>query len=66
MSQDLVTSNSLLYNIANDRQLLSSRGKLNMIPVIRKNQTTDIIANRLEIQNSYIENPGFPNFMEIT
>ena len=65
MNQDLVTSNSLLYNIANDRQLLSSRGKFNVIPVIRKNQTTDIIANRLGIQNSYIENPGFPNFVEV-
>lgn len=65
MNQDLVTSNSLLYNIANDRQLLSSRGKLNVIPVVPKNQTTDIVANRLEIQNSYIENPGFPDFVEM-
>lgn len=45
MNQDLVTSNSLLYNIANDRQLLSSGGKLNMIPVIRKNQTTVTLEN---------------------
>ena len=31
----------------------------------RKNQTTDTIDNRLEIQNSYIENPGFPDFVEV-
>ena len=33
--------------------------------LVRKNQTTDIIANYLEVQNSYIENPGFPDFVEV-
>lgn len=33
--------------------------------LVRKNQTTDIIANCLEIQNSYIENPGFLDFVEV-
>lgn len=33
--------------------------------LVRKNHTTDIIANYLEIQNSYIENPGFPDFVEV-
>lgn len=34
--------------------------------LVRKNQTTDIIANCLEIQNSYIENLGFTDFVEVT
>lgn len=66
MNQDLVTSNSLLYNIANDRQLLSSRGKLNVIPVVPKNQTTDKTVSYSKILNNYVENSGFPNFMETT
>ena len=33
--------------------------------LVRKNHTTDIIANCLEIQNSYIENLGFPDFVEV-
>ena len=42
-----------------------NEGEFDESSVIRKNQTTDIIANRLEIQNSYIENPGFPDFVEV-
>lgn len=65
MNQDLTMSSSLLYRTVNNRQLLFSKSKLNMVPVVWKNQTTDRIANCLEIQNSYIENSGFPNFVEV-
>ena len=42
-----------------------SGGELSGSLLVRKNQTTDIIANRLEIPNSHIENPGFPDFVEM-
>lgn len=64
MNQALVTSNYLLYKIANDRQPLSRGGKFNMISVIWKNQMACTIAGCLGRLGSYIENPGFPNFVE--
>jgi len=41
-----------------------SGGELSGSLLVRKKQTTDIISNSLEIPNSHIENPGFPNFVE--
>lgn len=32
--------------------------------VVRKNQTTNEIITCSEIVNSYLENPGFPDFVE--
>ena len=45
-------------NVFNEDEL---KGSL----LVRKNQTTDIIANCLEIQNNYIENLGFPDFVGV-
>lgn len=64
MNQALVTSNYLLYKIANDRQPLSRRGKFNMNPAIQKNQVACTIVGCLGGLGIYIENPGFPNFVE--
>lgn len=65
MNRDLTIPNSLLCRTANNRQLLFGKSKLNAVSVGRKNQTTDRTANCLEIQNSYIENSGFPDFVEV-
>jgi hypothetical protein cdiviTM7_01413 len=53
--------NFFICKISND---LSDREKLDKILVIRKNQTTDEITTYSEIPNNYIENPGFPDFVE--
>lgn len=50
-----------ICKISND---LSDREKLDKILVIRKNQTTDEITTYSEIPNNYIENLGFPDFVE--
>ncbi len=34
--------------------------------LVRKNQTTDKTVSYSKILNNYVENSGFPNFMEIT
>ena len=65
MNQDLTMPNSLLCRITNNRQLLFSKSKLNIAPVIRKNQTTNEIVTCSEIMNNYVENSGFPNFVEV-
>lgn len=65
MNRDLVMSSYLLYKIANARQLLSSGGKFNMNPAIRKNQVACIIVGCLGGLGIYIENPGFPDFVEM-
>lgn len=57
--------NSLLCRITNNRQLLFSKSKLNIALVVRKNQTTNEIVACSEIMNSYVENSGFPNFVEV-
>lgn len=33
--------------------------------VVRKNQTTNEIVTCSEIANNYVENSGFPNFVEV-
>ena len=33
--------------------------------VVRKNQTTNEIVTCSEIVNSYLENPGVPDFVEV-
>lgn len=58
-------SNSLLYRTTNDRQLLFSRSKLGMTPIVRKNQTIKEIVTCSEITNSYVDNSRFPNFVEM-
>ena len=64
MNRDPVTPNYLLYKIANTRQPLSSGGKFNMNPAIRKNQMAFMIVG-CPGALVYIENSGFPNFMEM-
>ena len=34
--------------------------------LVRKNQTTDKTVSYSKNLNNYVENSGFPNFMEIT
>ena len=53
--------NFFICKISND---LSDREKLDKILVVRKNQTTNEIITCSEIVNSYLENPGFPDFVE--
>lgn len=65
MNRDLTIPNSLLCRTANNRQLLFSKSKLNAVSVGRKNQTANGIVACLEIADSYVENPGFPNFVEV-
>lgn len=57
--------NSLLCRITNNRQLLFSKSKLNIAPVVRKNQTTDKAVTYSRVLNNYVENPGFPDFVEV-
>lgn len=33
--------------------------------LVRKNQTTDKTVSYSKILNNYLENPGFPNFVEV-
>ena len=40
-------------------------GELNGSLLVRKNQTTNEIVTCSEIVNSYLENSGFPNFVEV-
>ena len=54
--------NFFICKISND---LSDREKLDKILVIQKNQTTDEITTYSEFPNNYIENPGFPDFVEV-
>lgn len=44
---------------------LSDRGKFDKTLVVQRNQTTDEITTYSEIPNNYIENPGFPDFVEV-
>jgi len=55
----------MFYNIMNDKLSLTSGSKSEETSAVRKNQTTDRIANCLETQNSYMKNSGFPNFVEV-
>lgn len=55
--------NFFICKISND---LSDREKLDKILVVRKNQTTNEIITCSEIVNSYLENPGFSDFVEVT
>lgn len=54
--------NVFICKIIND---LSDRGKLEKTLVIWKIQTTNGIVTCSEIMNSYVENPGFPDFVEV-
>ena len=54
--------NVFICKILND---LSDRGKFEETLVIWKNQTANGVVACSEIMNSYVENSGFPNFMEI-
>lgn len=54
--------NVFICKIIND---LSDRGKLEKTLVIWKIQTTNEIVTCSEITNSYVENSGFPNFVEV-
>lgn len=54
--------NVFICKILND---LSDRGKFEKTLVICKNQTANGIVDCPEIMNSYIENPGFPDFVEV-
>lgn len=51
-----------ICKISND---LSDREKLDKILVIQKNQTTDEITTYSEILNNYVENPVFPDSVEV-
>lgn len=65
MNQDLTMPNSLLCRTTNNRQLLFSKSKLNMAPVVPKNQTADKTVSYPKILNNYVKNSGFPNFVEV-
>ena len=54
----------MFYNIMNDKLSLTSGSKPGETPAVWKNQTTDEITTYSEIPNNYIENPGFPDFVE--
>lgn len=54
--------NVFICKVLND---LSDREKFEKILVIWKNQTANEIVTCSEIMNSYVENSGFPNFVEV-
>ena len=54
--------NFFICKISND---LCDREKLDKILVIRKNQTTDKAVTYSRVLNNYVENPGFPDFVEV-
>lgn len=54
----------MFYNIVNDKLSLTSGSKSEETPAIWKNQTANGIVTCSEIMNSYVENSGFPNFVE--
>ena len=51
-----------ICKISND---LSDREKLDKILVIQKNQTTDEITTYSETLKNYVENPVFPDSVEV-
>lgn len=53
------------YKIIDNKLFLHGEGRSDNKSAVRKNQTTDRRANCLKIQNGYIENSGFPNFVEV-
>lgn len=55
----------MFYDIMNDKPSLASRNKSEETSVVRKNQTANGIVTCSEIMNSYVENSGFPNFVEV-
>ncbi len=40
-------------------------GELNGSLLVRKNQTTDKAVTYSRVLNNYVENSGFPNFVEV-
>ena len=65
MNRDLVTSSYLLYKIANARQPLSSGGKFNMNPAYPEKPGGLHYSGLSGGLGIYIENPGFPDFVEM-
>lgn len=55
----------MFYNIMNDKLSLTSGSKSEETPAVWKNQTANGIVTCSEIMNSYVENSGFPNFVEV-
>ena len=55
----------MLYEIANDKPSSTSRVKLEKTLIDQNSQIANGIVTCSEIADSYIENSGFPNFMEV-
>lgn len=55
----------MFYNTMNDKLSLTSGSKPGETPAVWKNQTANGIVTCPEIVNSYLENSGFPNFVEV-
>ena len=55
----------MFYNIMNDKLSLTSGSKSEETPAVWKNQTANRIVTCSEIMNSYVENSGFPDFVEV-
>ena len=55
----------MLYEIANDKPSSTSRVKLEKTLIDQNSQIANGIVACSEIADSYVENPGFPDFMEV-
>lgn len=55
----------MFYNIMNDKLSLTGGSKSEETSAVRKNQTANGIVTCSEIMNSYVENLGFPDFVEV-
>ena len=53
------------YKIIYNKLFLHNEGRFDSKSVVRKKQTTNEIVTCSEIVNSYLENSGFPNFVEV-
>lgn len=51
--------------IIDNKLFLSDKGGFDNKSVVRGNRTTDETATYSKILNNYIENPGFPDFVEV-
>ena len=55
----------MFYNTMNDKLSLTRGSKPGETAAVGKNQTANGIVTCPEIVNSYLENSGFPNFVEV-
>ncbi len=49
-----------------NKLFLSDKSRFDNKSVVQVNQTTDKAVTYSRVLNNYVENPGFPDFVEVT